>query len=75
MSREKKVEKSLDFSKGILSVFLLSLCGMIAYPFVYADSLSKLKVYLLVAGIGVVAVLVALVFYLCVKYLNELERF
>mgnify|MGYP006934529828 CR=1 FL=1 len=75
MSREKKVEKSLDFYKGILSVFLLSLCGMIAYLFVYADSLSKLKVYLLVAGIGVVAVLVALVFYLCVKYLNELERF
>lgn len=75
MSREKKVEKSLDFYKGILSVFLLSLCGMIAYLFVYADNLSRLKIYLLVAGIVAVAMLVTLVFCLCIKYLNELEKF
>lgn len=74
MSREKKVEKSLDFYQGILSVFLLSLCGMIAYLFVYADNLSRLKIYLLVAGIVAVAMLVTLVFCLCIKYLNELRN-
>ena len=75
LSREKKVEKSLDFYKGILSVFLVSLCGMIAYLFVYADSLSRLKVCLIAAGIVAVAVIVALVFRLCCKYLDELEKF
>ena len=51
MSREKKVEKSVDFYKGILSIFVVSLFGMIAYLYMYIDSLSMLKIIVLIAGI------------------------
>ncbi len=75
LSREKKVEKSLDFYKGILSVFLVALFSMIAFLYLSIDSLSRLKICLIAAGIVVVAVIVALLFRLCYKYLNELEKF
>ena len=75
MSREKKVEKSLDFYKGILSIFVVSLFGMIAYLYMYIDSLSMLKIIVLIAGILVIAISVLVIGWVCIKYLDELEKF
>ena len=77
MSREKKVEKSLDFYKGILSIFVVSLFGMIAYLYIYIyiDSLSMLKIIVLIAGILVIAISALVIGWVCIKYLDELEKF
>lgn len=75
MSREKKVEKSVDFYKGILSIFVVSLFGMIAYLYMYIDSLSMLKIIVLIAGILVIAISALAIGWVCIKYLDELEKF
>mgnify|MGYP000089836808 FL=1 len=75
MSREKKVEKSVDFYKGILSIFVVSLFGMIAYLYMYIDSLSMLKIIVLIAGILVMAISALIIGWVCIKYLDELEKF
>lgn len=75
MSREKKVEKSVDFYKGILSIFVVSLFGMIAYLYMYIDSLSMLKIIVLIAGILVMAISALAIGWVCIKYLDELEKF
>ena len=74
MSREKKVEKSVDFYKGILSIFVVSLFSMIAYLFINTESLSMMKVYVLISGIVVISVGIIAVALLYFKYLNELEK-
>lgn len=75
MSREKKVEKSVDFYEGILSIFVVSLFGMIAYLYMYIDSLSMLKIIVLIAGILVMAISALIIGWVCIKYLDELEKF
>ena len=74
MSREKKVEKSVDFYKGILSIFVVSLFSMIAYLFINTESLSMTKVYVLISGLVVISVGIIAVALLYFKYLNELEK-
>ena len=74
MSREKKVEKSIDFYKGILSIFVISLFSMIAFLFINTESLSMVKIYILISGIVVMAIAIVIVAFLYFKYLNEMEK-
>ena len=74
MSREKKVEKSIDFYKGILSIFVISLFSMIAFLFINTESLSMIKIYILISGIVVMAIAIVIVAFLYFKYLNEMEK-
>ena len=74
MSREKKVEKSIDFYKGILSIFIVSLFSMIAFLFINTESLPAMKFYILISGIVVISIGIVIVALLYFKYLNELEK-
>ena len=74
MSREKKVEKSIDFYKGILSIFVISLFSMIAFLFINTESLSTIKICILIGGIVVMAIAIVIVAFLYFKYLNEMEK-
>ena len=71
MSREKKVEKSLDFYKGILSIFVVSLFGMIAHLYMYIEFIYA-KNHRFDSWHTCDALVVG---WVCIKDLNELEKF
>ena len=74
MSKEKKVEKIIDTYKSLLSILIISLFGMIAYLFVNVDSMSFLKLAILIGGIAFCCVAIGIGVWLYVKNLNELEK-
>ncbi len=74
MSKEKKIEKIIDTYKSMLSILVVSLFGMIAYLFVNVDSMSSLKIAILIGGIVLGCVAISIGVWLYIRNLNELEK-
>lgn len=74
MSKEKKIEKIIDTYKSMLSILVVSLFGMIAYLFVNVDSMSSLKIAILIGGIVLDCVAIGIGVWLYIRNLNELEK-
>lgn len=68
MSRKERVKTTIDILKAIILALMTALFGIFGYIVVHLYSLKLMQVLMIVGGV----VILAIFFYLAIKYLKKL---
>lgn len=68
MSRKERVKTTIDIVKAIILALMTALFGIFGYIVVHLYSLKLMQVLMIVGGV----VILAIFFYLAIKYLKKL---
>lgn len=68
MSRKERVKTTIDILKAVILALMTALFGIFGYIVVHLYSLKLMQVLMIVCGVVILAVF----FYLAIKYLKKL---
>lgn len=68
MSRKERVKTTIDILKAVILALMTALFGIFGYIVVHLYSLKLMQVLIIVCGVVILAVF----FYLAIKYLKKL---